>query len=78
MKAPESPHETAQRIAWMEKHFKLGDKAPFAEMRAISQRVQAESIANRLAMVASQGVPSFKYVDDLTARIQARRDKVAR
>lgn len=72
----ESHRETQLRLAWMREHFKLGDKAPFAELQDITLRVQAESVTNRKAMLAEQpkGPLNFKYVDDLTARIQAKRD----
>lgn len=71
----ESPTETRLRLDWMEKHFKLGERAPFAELRAITLRVEKEKEDNRKAMLPGTNPRlNFKFVDDLTARIQARKE----
>jgi len=66
----ESARETALRLEWMAKHLGVS----FVEMRQRSQNALADTERNRREMQPSKGPPSFKYVDDLTARIQARRD----
>lgn len=71
----ETTRERDLRIQWMRDHFKLGDKAPFAELQDITLRVKAESETNRREMQPSKGPLNFKFVDGLTAQIAARREK---
>ena len=67
----ESPRETQLRLEWMEQHLGV----PFCEMRQRSQAALADTLRNWAEMQPSNGPLNFKYVDDLSARIQARRDR---
>ena len=67
----ESARETQIRLAWCEKFLGVS----FTEMRQRSQAALQDTLRNRQEMQPSKGPLNFKYVDDLTARIQAKRDR---
>ena len=68
----ETSQERDKRIAWMEQHLGV----PFCEMRQRSQAALADTLRNRQEMQPSpKGALNFQHIDEMTARIQARRDK---
>lgn len=68
----ESPRETKLRLEWMEQHLGV----VFREMRQRSQAALADTLRNRQEMQPStKGALNFQHIDEMTALIQARRDK---
>ena len=68
----ESARETQIRLAWCAKFLGF----PFCEMRQRSQAALQDTLRNRQEMQPSpKGALNFRHIDEMTARIQARRDK---
>ena len=75
----ETPAETEKRVAWMREHFKLGDKAPFAECHDVTQRVLREKLDNQRLMTPPllplSRRPSLAACDGLVAMANVSRDR---